>query len=260
MSKVTFLICLMVLLTQATKVAAQEKEREKEKEIYYLDFNTSQEKNIHDITNLTLGLQYRDAYGKWEDMLVEIYSWRRELVATLALDKAFGMNTYKINLKDVYDGWKTGDLYFCRFKDEAGKKYGLAFRIVAPPEFPSPVVNILVNPLRPECDEGPEVSSVEFLADIKGGMAPYNLKWYVLNDSRTDFLYQPREEKLKTSGKSSSITVNTDPSYYVVLYVEDNCGNVEQRAVNLVCQNSRKKINTIFAEKVTLPYLAKPTK
>jgi len=218
-----------------------------EKTPYYIDLNTADGARVHEISDKTLSLQYFDSYGKWKEIPLKIYDWKRNLVATLSLDKAYGLNSFVIKLEDIYSDWHLNEVYVCELRDESNRKYELPVKLIPMPDRPAPSVDILVNPLEMKCD-GISPNVVEFYGQIEGGKAPYIVDWYIVNDARTEFLYQPREEIIKTAGKTMVITVDKKPDYYVMLYVKDACGAVQQKAVNLVCQDKRKKINTIFVE------------
>jgi hypothetical protein len=221
---------------------------------YYISLNTSDGTRIHDIYDDVLGLQYHDMYGQWKNIPLKIYDWKRNLVITLDLDKTQGINNFTINLKEIYNGWRLNEIYSCELNDEQGENYMLPIRMVSPSNEKIPVINILVNPLQMKCDDLSQ-NVVEFYGEIQGGRAPYTISWFVLNENRTDFLYQPREEIISTAGKTTVIRVDKNPDYYVVLYVKDACGHIQEKIVNLVCEDSRKKINTLFVEELNSPLL-----
>jgi hypothetical protein len=224
----------------------------KEKIPYYVSLNNASEAVTHEVADRLLHLEYRDAYGSAEEFLFRIYDWKRAVVATLNLDKSFGLNNYTIRLDNVYDGWELNKVYTGEFKNEDGTLYKLPIKLVPPPEKPDPIVNIVVNPLQVGCQDL-SGTLVEFYGDITGGKAPYTVSWYVLNSARTDFLYQPRKEKIPLPGKTSMIRIDRNPEYYVVLYVRDACGNEQKKIVNMACGNDQKKINTVFVEELTSP-------
>jgi len=221
---------------------------------YYISLNDANGATVRDISDKTLSLQYYDSYGRLKDIALSIYDWKRVLVATVSLDKAFGLNSYVIDLDNVYSDWKPRSLYTCELKDENNRKYVLPFRLVPPPETPGPDVSILVNPIEVSCED---VTSnvVEYYGSIDGGKAPYTVQWYIMNDSRTQFLYQPREEIITKAGKTTVISVDANPDYYVVMFVKDACGNLQQKVVNLTCEENRKKINSVFIEQLESPLI-----
>jgi hypothetical protein len=237
------LIFLFAILNLGASTMAQDIK----KTPYYISLNSADGHRIHEISDETLSLQYHDQFGKWKAVPLKIYDWRRQLVTTLNIDKMYGLNSFVIDLKSIHSGWELNKIYMCELTDESGRKYELPIKLVPPPDKKDLAVEILVNPIELECD-GLSASVVEFYGQIKGGKGPYVVSWYVLNSSRSDFLYQPREETLASSGKTMSVTVDKSPDYYVVLYVKDACGSEEQQIVNMVCEESRKKINTIFVQ------------
>lgn len=221
---------------------------------YYISLNEANGATMHDISDKTLSLQYYDSYGRLKDIALSIYDWKHALVATISLDKSFGLNSYVIDLDNVYSDWKIRSIYTCELRDENNRKYVLPIRLVAPPETPGPDVSILVNPLEVSCEDV-TTNVVEFYGSIDGGKAPYTVQWYILNDSRTQFLYQPREEIITKAGKTPVISVDANPDYYVVMFVKDACGNVQQKVVNLTCEENHKKINSVFIEQLESPLI-----
>lgn len=239
-----FLYCVVV----PTCSVAQQKDHTP----YYISINAADSKHVHKITDNVLSVQYFDGHGKWKSIPLHVYDWKRSLVTTINMDKALGLNSFVINLKDIYGGWEQEKLYMFELNDEVGRRYELPVMLVAPPEKAEPFVNIIVNPVHMECGELSQ-NVVEFYGEIKDGKAPYTVNWFVLNEPRTDFLYQPREKILAKSGKTMMITVDKDPEYSVMLHVKDACGNTQWQTVNLTCEKDRKKINTIFVEEKSLP-------
>jgi hypothetical protein len=247
MKTISFLFTLLVTVTIATG-------QERAKTPYYISMNSADGSRVHVISDEVLSLQYHDYYGRFKEIPLKIYDSKRSLVATLRLDKVSGLNSFVINLKDIYSGWEMDKIYMCELKDEKGKRYELPFRLTLPPAKQDPLVDIIVNPIQMECNGLQSV--VEFFGDVRGGKAPYQLSWYILNESRSDFLYQPRQETIESPGKTMAVTVDKNPEYYVALYVTDACGNTGEKVVNLVCEDKKKKINTIFVEEFKRPPLA----
>lgn len=247
-------LLVVILMIAALGTEAQHKE----KIAYYVSLNTAAEGTPHEISDHLLHLEYRDAYGTTPELVFKIYDWKRNAVATLRMDKSLGLNHYTIRLNEVYDSWEMNKVYMGEFKSEEGTLYKLPIRLVPPPEKPDPIVNIVVNPVQIGCHDDLSGNLVEFYGDITGGKAPYTINWYVLNSSRTDFLYQPKTENIRLPGKTSLIRVDKDPEYYVVLYVKDACGKEQKKIVNLACGNKQKKINTVFVEELNSPLLGNP--
>jgi hypothetical protein len=95
-------------------------------------------------------------------------------------------------------------------------------------------------------------NQVEFYSEIGNGKAPYVLQWYVMNNNKSEFLYQPKEEIVQHSSETSIIQVEQQPDYYVMLFVKDACGNIQQKMVHLICEEGKKVINSLFVEPIHL--------
>lgn len=234
------------------QVSTQEKAR------YYIHVNQLTPGAVYQIFDNQLHLEYDDAYGASKKFALRIYDWQHELITTLQLDKDFGLNNYTVKLEDVHSGWQLNKVYTGEFKNEEGTLYKIPFVLVAS-EKKNPEIGIVVNPVTISCDDLSQ-SLVEFYGDIQGGKAPYTVNWFVLNNSRTDLLYQPKEEIIQFPGKTSMIRVDKNPEYYVALFVKDACGEEQRKIVNMTCGSENKKINTIFVEELTGPLLLKPIK
>ena len=244
-------ISLMIMLTVTSAEVALTQGLDR-KPAYYASLNSVQENFVFDIIDKMLNLTYTDRYGQQKDILLRLFDWKHNPVASLKLDKSNGLNVYSIDLDEVYGGWIIDEIYTAELRDERGRLYRLPFRLVEPPDEMGPQADIMVNPLQISCD-GVSPSAIEFYGNISGGRAPFTVQWFVLNSSRSDFLYQPREEVLEKIGRTSQINVDKNPEYYVVLYVKDACGKEDKKIVNLVCESDRKQINTIFLEELVSP-------
>lgn len=240
------MIVLLALVLCSNKSQAQGTSVAKRAAPYYIDLNNAAPGKVYDVRDEMLSLEYRDSYGTWKEVPFRIYDWKHELVGSAALGKTFGLNHFTVRLNELNTSWETGKVYVCRFEDESGRKYELPIRIASPAKTAGPVIDIVVNPLAMKCD-GLSASVAEFYGNVKGGKAPYTINWVITNSNRTDLLYQPREEVI-TTGRSSVITVDKAPDYYVLLQVKDACGNVEQKMVHLMCGERKKKVSTIFVE------------
>lgn len=227
---------------------------------YYWDVNESVRNNkVYEVQHELMNLKYHDPYGTSAELALTIYNWKREVVASLSLDKQVGLNYFNVRLKEVYAGWEFEKPYTCELKDDVNKKYEWKIRLIEAPEVNAPEVDLLVNPLKMKCSDLAE-NKVEFYGEIKGGKAPYAVSWYVMNNNRTDFLYKPSEATLNAAGKTTMIEVNSIPDYFVLLYVKDACGNHRQKMVHLVCEQKKKRISTLFVEPTQhLQPVPKPT-
>jgi len=242
----SFLIAMLLVAAACTTWAQEKGTNPGVKPLYYLDINKVSKETVNTIHDELLAIQYYDSYGQEKEIPLKIYNWKREQVATYSLSKEFGLNNFSINLGVAYDSWKEGEMYTCEMADESGHRYELILRKQTLKNEP-PKVNLLVNPVHLQCKELTG-NLVEFYGEISGGKTPYQVSWYVLNNDRTDFLYQPREEVVTVPGNTLVIRVDKNPDYYVMLHVRDACGNEQKQIVHLVCQGKKKKINTLFVE------------
>ncbi len=214
---------------------------------YYININSTKKSDVYDIRGGILHIQYNDRYGKEKDITLSIRNWKLETVGSFILDKGLGLNQYTIDLRSRIADFETGVSYLCTMSDEASNKYEWAFRDTPTPVNKDFTVDIVVNPIQVSCS-GLESNNVEFYGSIQKGKALYAIRWYVLNDNRTDFLYQPREENIEADGKTSVLLVDKTPAYYVVLDVTDACGMNARKVVLMQCRENKKKVNTIFVD------------
>lgn len=222
-----------------------------ERQSYYVNINQTSPHRIIEVADNTLSLEYNDKYGAWSHIQLHIVDWKLKQVATVSLDKQFGLNHYNLDLSSIYSGWERGKLYRLDMKDETGRKHTLSIRPIEPPDKEAPIVDIIVNPVQLQCD-GMSPSVVEFVGSIGGGKAPYTLQWVVIDKYKTKLLYQPEEVFIMPSGTTAAISVDRSPDYYVLLEVKDACGNIERKQVFLQCDDKTQKINTMFVEPMTL--------
>ena len=234
----------ILFLLPVFAVLAQTEDKDK---IVYLDLNRPG-KSVHEVPTEVLSIQYNDYYGRTEVLPFTIYNAKREVVARFELAKTFGINHFNIELDDVYSGWEKKRLYTCEAKDENGHMYELLIRLIEMPKSEI-TANIFVNPKYLTCDD---ISGnlVEFYGEIEGGKPPYTVRWYVMNDQRSSFLYQPRTQRIEKAGSTASIQVDKSPEYYVIMDVHDTCGNEQHQVVSIVCKRNKKKVNTVFFESV----------
>jgi hypothetical protein len=238
----TFLITVICILS-ANRVPAQDGNGIK---FTYLNFNESDKTFVNDVTNEVLSIQYTDVYARKKDLLLNIYNWSNVLVAQVALQKELGVNYYNLKLTETIGGLVKNQVYTCKAIDENGKLYQLQFRVKDLPQ-KDIEVDIFVNPTFVKCTD-PTGNLVEFYGNVQGGKAPYTVNWYILNNTRTGFLYQPREQLIERPGTTSVVQVDQSPAYYVILNVQDACGNEKHQVVQVQCQDGKKKINTVFFE------------
>jgi hypothetical protein len=218
-------------------------------EPFYLDISSSRQDKVAEVQLDMLGIHYADSYGKWSEIPLKIFNWKREEVISVNLQKSFGANYFKVPLTKLYSNWEMDKIYSCEMKDESGRKYSLLIRPVLPPKKQDPVIDIVVNPISFKCDD---INSnlVEFYAEVTGGKAPYKANWYVLNGTRTKLLYQPKEQTIEKPGLTSVIEVDKNPVYYVMLVLIDACGGMQQKMVELTCKKDETGVNSVFVEPI----------
>ncbi|HEY3402426.1 MAG TPA: hypothetical protein VGK59_03505 [Ohtaekwangia sp.] len=213
---------------------------------YYFDISRGNSLAIHDVKEGSLNIQYQDLYGRSKDIPLLIYNAKNEMVGNFTLSKTYGLNHFRINIGQLFSSWPEDEIYACRTRDEMGNKYELLIRkrtsVTEEPE-----VNIFVNPLSVSCNDF-EGNVVDFYGTITGGKAPYTVNWYVLNDAKSEFLYQPREEVITRPGRTMVINVDKNPDYYVMVLVTDACNKETKQMVHLTCQDEKNKVNTLFVE------------
>lgn len=222
-----------------------------DKTIFYWDVNASAQA-IQEINDLNMGIKYFDKYGRAKNIELKIYDWKHAEVVRLQLDKMYGLNYYTVDLNNFSNNWNPDELYLCEMHDENQRKYEWPMKLLRKSDKNLLAINILVNPLILTCDDLSE-NLVEFYGEVENGKAPYNLQWYVMNSKRSEFLYQPKEETVQHGDQTSMIQVDQQPDYYVLLFVKDACGNMQQKMVNLICEEGKKRINSLFVEPMQLP-------
>lgn len=218
----------------------------KEKPVYYhnINLNSSQAGLIFEPR---LNIQYYDSYGEKESLNLKVYNTKRETVGEYSVHKDFGANYYTIQIENIFSAWSVDEMYSVEIVNEANAVNVLLLKKIAPPKVEGPQVNILVNPIRMKCEKS-EPGTVEFYGQISGGKTPYTTSWYIMNQSRTNLMYQPRQDVIARPGNTPVVTVDAAPEYVVVLNVVDACGNEVTQQVVVTCDTKEKKINTLFIE------------
>jgi hypothetical protein len=246
LKNILLLICLTVNFNGHAQI-----DLPSDKSNFYWDVNNNLSKNVYEVIDLNMSIKYFDKYGMTKDVELKIYDWKQEEISRLRLDKAFGLNYYTIDLEGISSGWKLDQLYLCEIHDEKQRKYEWPMKLVKNTDQNFLQVNIIVNPIRLECGVA-SGNQVEFYSEIGNGKAPYVLQWYVMNNNKSEFLYQPKEEIVQHNNETSIIQVEQQPDYYVMLFVKDACGNIQQKMVHLICEEGKKIINSLFVEPIQL--------
>lgn len=217
----------------------------KRKTSHYIDVNKVEKTDVFEIVDGVLSLQYQDNFGQKKDFELTIYTWQMKPSAIFTLDKSFGLNNYNIDLNKSIA--MDADInYLCQLKNENGDLYEWYIR-ASGKKLPELTVSIIVNPLQLNC-KGIDGNLVEFFGLVSDGRPPFTVRWFVMNAAKSDFLYQPKEELIKESGKTPVIQVDKAPSYYVVFDVTDACGSTGRKMVFMQCDDAKKGVNTLFIE------------
>jgi hypothetical protein len=223
---------------------------------YYINVNSASPNKVHEVQNKKIALEYNDRYGQWAETPLTVYDWKLNKVAQLKLGKVYGLNNFIIDLGEVQAAWELDHLYTFELATESNRKFELLVKLIAPLEKAGPNVSIVVNPVQFKCDD---LSSklMEFYGEINGGKPPYDTKWFVLNNQRDNFLYQPREETIPSTGQTMVVRVDKSPDYYVMLLVTDACGGTEKKMVHVICEEGKKNISSVFVEPLNKTLLDK---
>lgn len=216
---------------------------------YYMDLAPGNGHAVHVLSEQQLNLKYEDPYGMTDYLTVQLFDWEQKLMETYQLDKSFGINYYAIEMPSL----EPDKLYYLKANNEMGQSYQISFRYRENQQTNMPEVAIHVNPVKMACDQEAGKTQVEFYATIKGGRGPYEMHWYVLDESMQSLLYQPRIEKLKDASKGMMITVAEWPDYYVLLQVDDQCGNTTRNMVEVTCQNEKQVYHSVVLEPLEIP-------
>lgn len=217
---------------------------------YYISFDALASMQVEDVRGEFLHVSYRDQIGRSETIKFVVYTASMELVRELKLVKEFGENYFNIRLTDHGIILLEGESYLIRMTNENFEVRERMIRF-SPKVKNDITASIVVKPKYLSCEGKPgETNMVEFYGQIAGGKAPYKANWYVLNARRNDLLYEPSHVVVPTPGETSSIQVDKNPEYYVLLYITDACGNEQTATVQVLCQKNEKKVNTLFLQKL----------
>ncbi|MEI9921940.1 MAG: hypothetical protein WDO14_24575 [Bacteroidota bacterium] len=216
---------------------------------FYISFDTPLQTSVAEIRGEFLNISYRDAIGESETITLSITDSKRKFVKKLQLVKQFGQNYFNMKLTDYGIDFVEGHSYVCRLTNEKAESRERAIRYVEKDKKPI-TASILVDPKYLSCEVTDGSNLIDFYSQISGGTAPYKVNWYIMNANRTQFLYQPTYAVLQSATLSSSVQVDKDPVYFVLLQVTDNCGSEQIASVQIICEQNEKKVNTLFFQKL----------
>lgn len=213
---------------------------------YYINANEAARETVFDIHDNTFGVLYTDQHGVSSTIELQIHNSRLELVGRFVLDKVPGSNQYTVDMSKLGMEVEAGATYYCSMTDESGKQYRWMVRLAERP-VTELVVSLSAHTRQLACGQ-PVGNLVEFTGTVTNGSGPYSFSWYVLDESKSNFVYQPRNENVANKDGGSAIVVDKSPGYYVLLDVSDSCNGKGRKMLYISCVKKRKKINTLFVE------------
>jgi hypothetical protein len=212
----------------------------------FFDINADEPGTIHPLYSAALNIQYHDMFGQSNEIALTVANAKGEIVSSYALSKTYGINLFKIDLGSLYESWKEKDIYTFSLVDEMGRSRKILLKKSLPLS-EEITLGILVNPVHMDC-EAMAGNLVDVYGSIEGGKAPYEVNWYIMNEARNEFLYQPREQQIQRPGNTAVIRIDKNPAYHVMMLVRDACGKEQKQMVLVTCTESKKKVNTLFVE------------
>ena len=191
-------------------------------------------------------LSYEDRYGMKDHLTITFTNAYGRKVGQYELPKTFGHNQQALDFASVGIS-QTEERYTLSFTDDIGQKHRIPF-LVKISESDPPTVDIESEAVSLDC-EASTGNVVQYFGNIQGGKAPYQIAWKVLDESGKE-LYQPRQDHIAKKGYTPTITVESTPTYYVSLEIQDACGETAQQVINLQCDGDVKKSNTLFVKSI----------
>jgi len=181
--------------------------------------------------------QYRKEVSAADKIEGAIYDWRKNRLATIKLNRAFGMNHYSIDLSKLCGNLKPSkEYYIFEIMDENADIFSVLFQYTI--DDTQLQTGILMNPILWNCgvENGNEI---EYVGNIEGGTAPYTVTWHVSTSPNKEDAFRTEVKEQKKQQKSS-ITVYDQPGYYVIMEVKDSCGKVGEKVAQIQCQGKKK--------------------
>jgi len=209
--------------------------------VYYFDV-TEPDAQVHSVYDRSLNIEYNDVYGEQKGLLLQVFDNNaRQATGQYRLDKAFGVNHYQVKVESLSEG----EVYRGRFTDEGRKEHKFYFKIEPPEKRTGPLIDIVSLPVNFSCAAGsPKI--IDYYGEISGGISPFEIDWFIVNQNKTDLLYKPFGSVVKEFGKTSVITADCPPPYYVIMTVKDFCGGESKKILQVECDASEKQIHTLF--------------
>lgn len=171
-----------------------------------------------------------------EVLQCSIYKGKDQVMAIdFMLD--YGLNEMTIPLGGLEADLQTGSVFHVYFQGNYFGKGSFELHQDPDPIMPAPVAGIQANTMDVSCEKG-LTSSMEFLGNVQGGTAPYQLTWLVSKGPyMADLISQPQQLVLSTHEDISRMVVEEALDYYVTLLVEDACGNSDKKVMHVTCDD-----------------------
>jgi hypothetical protein len=237
------------------KVVGQEIPPLNTKPLYYININQVSSQEVINIFNSVLSFDYYCAEGDGEILTLTIKDWKQKPIASYRLKATLGLNQFLVDLENSAARLEDGGIYNCVLKQGGIGKKPITWSIQQAPlaKVDSLIVQIQSLPKIMNCSDLNEPNLIEFYGQVTGGTAPYTLNWYVTDENKTNFLYQPKEDVLPTTRTISMISVDKNPQYTVLALVTDACGRTGYHATVVGCAKKKKTIHSIFINPLDLP-------
>lgn len=207
--------------------------------IYYVNVNSSfgdsQQIAFH---GGKIGVLFQDKFGMTDSIRVHVSSIENSFEKDYPFKKSYGSNQFILESLDLSDleELRTFQLVM---RDDMGKQYSKTL-IVNPVRSELIVeANIIKSPITIDC-QNPTNTLIEYFSEVKGGKAPFLLEW--------DFggMAESTKELVPIEGFSSAVLVDLPPPYFISLKVTDSCGEVSFQKVQVACDLSSQKYNSIL--------------
>jgi len=242
-------VLFSIIFLSANLVLAQDNLKIQKQTAAYILINHVQASNLFDVYKGEINLEYSDNIGAQRTLDLKFYD-KTVLKGIYMLDKVVGTNHYSFNLADIGLSISEGVVYRCELVDENKTRWEWSVRCVKLPADNKPEPTIQVKPIQMACQSKTSSGSlIEYYGKVSGGRGPFTFNWYILNDARTEFLNQPREDHIEAK-ETSMIRLDHNPAYHVLLVVTDACGNTGKQLIRVSCSPQKKKINTVVVEPI----------
>ncbi|MGB0524901.1 MAG: hypothetical protein ACPGJS_18145 [Flammeovirgaceae bacterium] len=108
---------------------------------------------------------------------------------------------------------------------------------------------IVMTALSWDCAALGNHTKIDFIGDVTGGEAPYEISWYVSATSKIKDAHRNETDYLEVSdvaedfAPSPQITVNEKLGYYIILKVSDEAGDMIEKTIKIDCNTLENKVS-----------------